>query len=82
MPSESRAAAVIHVPLQSLMPQCAPPYHSELVLASTKTSWPFKPTTVTAQADVDRFNKAFLALLALQLECVALLLTAFRLSLH
>lgn len=43
---------------------------SELVLASTKMGWPLKPTTVTAQADVDTFNAAFLSLLSLQLECV------------
>lgn len=43
---------------------------SDLVFASTKTSWPFKPTKMTPQADVDTFNQAFLALLALQLEFV------------
>jgi len=41
---------------------------SDLVLASTQTSWPFKPTTVTPQVDVERFNRTFLSLLALQLE--------------
>ncbi|KAL7410048.1 TIP-1 family-domain-containing protein [Mrakia frigida] len=40
----------------------------DLVLASTQTSWPFKPTTVTPQVDVERFNRTFLSLLALQLE--------------